>query len=379
MRQNRLYSRVDSAQKLEALEATDVLGFRVLARRLLERALGPRQLLPPPDSPDPAYDGELQAEIHIGASRGRLEQAERLWPDFPKLVDRSAALILRSPFVEERMRRTIREMRGTSGPARAPYIWSIADELFECVLQTHASQVRAAVARTGRIAPQTEDELALVLLDDIDVAVRSELSRVIRPPEWRPSVLSDVISAVVPLDTGPWAGWYCAGHTETELLLDETYGKVVGAVGVMGGIVFPVLGTDIRGRMPFHEAQWRVWKGGRPVGQPPAVPLGPVAGLFRTRHPLGPLELVCPHPLVLDFGLEPASRLGGLRLVDSDGELAVVGRQWRMRPVSPDYGAGGPHGLAGADLLIRGDVLAALRAVASADPVYVRKTVMADT
>ena len=55
---------------------------------------------------------------------------------------------------------------------------------------------------------------------------------------------------------------------------------------------------------------------------PPAVPLGAAAGLFRTRHPLGPLEVVCPHPLVLDFGLEPASRLGGLRLVDSAGELA---------------------------------------------------------
>ena len=184
---------------------------------------------------------------------------------------------------------------------------------------------------------------------------------------------------MVPLDAGPWAGWYCAGHIETELLLDETYRKVVGAVRVMGGIVFPVLGTDIRERMPLHEAQWRVWKGGWPAGPPPAVPLGPAAGLFWTSHPLGPLEVVCPHPLVLDFGLEPASRLGGLRLVDSDGELAVVGRQWRMRPVSSDYVVGGPHRLAGADLLIRGDVLAALRALASADPVYVRRTGTTDT
>ena len=178
-------------EELEALEVTDVLGFRVLARRLLERALGPRQLPPPPDPPDPAYDGGLQAEILISASRGRLEQVEELWPDFPELVDRSAALILRSPSVEGRMRRTIHAIRGSRDPARDQYIWYITDELFECVLQTHGSQVRAAVARTGRIAPQAEEELGLVLLDDIDVAVSSELSRAIRPPELRPSMLSD--------------------------------------------------------------------------------------------------------------------------------------------------------------------------------------------
>ena len=365
--------------ELLALEGSNVLGFRVLARRLLERTHGSRPLPPPSSPPDQAKSTELSPGYLRSLSRGRLERTDDLWPDFTTIVSRSARAILHSDRVKEQMRQTMRAIQRPSDPTLDAHVWYIADELFECVLHTCGSQVRAAVARAGRITPQAEQELASILLDDIDVAVRYELSRTIRPPESLPSTLQDSTSDLVLLKDGSWVGWYRAGHIETELVLNESRTKVVREVTATGGITFPVGGPGIGQDLPLHDGQWHVWKGGQST-----VPVlgdfhGPVAGLYQTRHPLGPLQFLCPHGTTLDFGLKPAAPLEGLGLVDPEGNLAVVGRQWRMRPIGSDYVADERHRLVGADLLIRADVLAWLKTRSSLDPVYIRRIVATAT
>lgn len=357
-------------EELEALESTDVLGFRVLARRLLRRALGARPVPPPPGALTPASGDGLQEEQLSFHSRGRLERARETWPDFRGLVSRSAAAALHSTSVDERMRQSVRATQNPGDPGRDAHIWYIADEVFEEAIQTQGSRVRAALARSGRVDSGAEEELASVLLEDVSCAVRAEYSRTIRPCGPLPSELTDLIGHVAPIEDGEWAGWYRAGHIESELVLDER--RIVGErVTALGGIVFAD-GATVEGQIPFHEADWRVWKEkGASVG-PPLGFHGPLAGLFVSRHPLGRLEVVCPHPIVWDLGLEPTSASGRFQLDDADGNPAVVGRQWRMRPIGSDYVADQAHRLRGADLLIRGDIFAALSARATTEPLYSR-------
>ncbi|MCY4615384.1 MAG: ATP-binding protein [Chloroflexi bacterium] len=358
-------------EELRALEETDILGFRVLGRRLLQRVTGPRPLPAPPPSLSAVYGDELDEKQLTFRSRGRLEQAGEMWPDFPTLVSRSAAVALDATSVEDGMRQSILATQNPGDRGRDAHIWYIADEVFEEIVQTHGSRVRAARARSGQVAPEAEEELASVLLEEIGYAVRAEYSRTTRPSDPLPSELADLTGHVAPIEVGEWAGWYRVGHTESELMLDE--GRIVAErIIALGGIVFPVDGAAAQGQIPFHNADWRVWEGLR-VSAPPSLGFnGPLAGLFVSRHPLGWLEVVCPHPIVWDLNLEPASAAGRFQLDDPDGNPAIVGRQWRMRPIGSDYVADQVHRLSGADLLIRGDIFASVKARASADALYSR-------
>ena len=302
------------SEELKALEASDILGFRVLARRLLQRAVGPRPALPPPPPLSRVHGDELEEEQLNFDTRGRLERARVMWPEFPDLVSRSAAIALRSTSVHERMRQSIRATQNPRDPGRDAHIWYVANEVFEEVVQAHGSRARAALARSGRVDPGAEDKLASVLLEDLDFAVRAEYSRSTRPPGPLPSQLSNLTSDVAPIEVGQWAGWYRAGHIESELLLDEMRGTVVGRVTASSGVVFLVGGAGGRGQIRFHQADWRVWRGKR-LSEPHSVGFsGPVAGLYIARHPLGPLA-VGPHPIFLELDLEPSAS-GRFELAD---------------------------------------------------------------
>ena len=364
-------------EELDALEGTDILGFRVLARRLLERVVGPRALRHPPPPPPPEHGDALDPGSLGFASRGRLERAEDLWPGFSMRVARSAEALLSSETVAEWMRGTLEAVQSPSDLGRVSHVWTIGNELFECTLHTEASQARVAAALAGHIAPRAEDEIASILLDDLDIALRSESSRVVRPPELLPSELQDDVFGAELITSGRWAGWYRVGHVETELLMDETGArKVAGKATVIGGMVFPARGVGLGDQLPLHEGLTCTWRGEQPLQSPPMDSYGLVAGLHRAWHPLGPMQVVCPHPSILDFGLRQPPGMGSLELADLDGNLAVVGRQWRMRPIGTRFLADELHRLVGADLLIRADVLEWLRTRSSAMPVYVQRVIL---
>ena len=363
-------------EELEALEAADVLGFRVLARRLLERAVGPRVLRYPAPPPPQAHGDALDSASLGFASRGRLERAEDLWPGFSMRVARSAEALLSSETVAKWMRGTLDAVQSPSDLDRVSHIWTIGNELFECTLHTEASQARLAAAVAGRVSPRAEEELASIVLDDVDIAVRSEMSRVARPPELLPSDVQDDLFDVQLINNGRWAGWYRVGHIETELLMDKTGARrVAGKATVIGGMVFPAQGVGLGDELPLHEGLTCTWRGERPLQPPQADSYGLVAGLHRAWHPLGPVQVVCPHPLMLDFGLRQLPGVGALDLADPDGNLAVVGRQWRIRPIGTRFLADELHRLVGADLLIRADVLEWLRTRSSATPAYVQRVI----
>jgi len=211
-----------------------------LARSLLERA-GFDVDMPPPSDPGVALvSDDRAAELIRQVGSARIAAVVEIWPEFGRLFASAFDAARGSDALREQMGRALRRLRRDRKRRRLA-LWMPIDEEVECVLQSTGAGVRAALAQQGVLNPSVEDRVGRALLGNIDLGVRTCLSRIVRPGYLQhPSVVGARTNVTAPLFVadGDFEGWVVIAHYETELVIGEGYDKPVESRLVLcGGLV----------------------------------------------------------------------------------------------------------------------------------------------
>ncbi len=352
---------------------------RVLARRLLARAgldvvSAPPRHLPPAPSLGTARIEELSRYI----GKQRIELVEAIWPDFGRVVAERLEVAIKGDELRDRMTSAFRHLR--SGRKGRDYrLWFPDSEERVRVLQTTAAAIPPAMVSNGFVDTDTEDEVGMALLGDLDLGTRSSLSRIVRPEHLpMPTNLSPVTIERGPrlVPNGDFAGWVVLAHHEEELVVGEGYDKPVEARRqTWSGLLFADESVDLGRQLPLGYGESGVWLYPAPEGAGPAPFRGPAAGLEICVDEWGTVMVLAPHPaLVVASRLRPAPFARGLVLVDSEGQPAIVARSWRQHLLGEDEISDHEHRLVGMELLARSDTVDKASNWAIAEPVHVIKT-----
>lgn len=285
--------------------------------------------------------------------------------------------------LRDRMTSAFRHLRnGRKG--RDYRLWFPDSEERVRVLQTTAAAIPPALTSNGFVDADTEDEAGTALLGDLDLGIRSSLSRIVRP-EHHP-IPTDLPPAAVErgprlVPNGNFAGWIVLAHHEEELVVGEGYDMPVeGRRQAWSGLLFADKSAKLGGQLPLGYGESDVWLHPAPEGASPAPFHGPAAGLEICVDEWGTLEVLAPHPvLVVASRLYPASFAHGLVLVDSKGYPAIVARSWRQHLLGEDEISDREHRLVGVELLARPDVVSEASKWALAEPVHVTTNVTSRT
>jgi len=345
-------------EELKLLSRSDVLGFRILSRWLLER-IGVKANLPPPEPLEilSITSTEKNKDVIKHYSRGRLEKASGIWEALPEQVAERFNRRIEEDSIQRRMGSMVSALRDYADQSKLAKAWYIVDEMFECEMHTCASQVRTALAKTGKIDPDAEDKLLPILLQDVDHVVRFELSRIPRPDRPIPSEQTKHSNKVIPIENGPWAGWYLIGYIETELLLGGTLDReILGEISAFGGIVFS--SELLEDKIPIGYGDKNNWRIKEDIYMSKKSFLGPLTGLYLEYHGIRKDQVLSPHPILFTLDdLEQGPFLNGFNLIDKRGKLALVGRHWRYRLIGTGRLANEIPIFSGFEILLRGDLL----------------------
>lgn len=304
---------------------------RVLARRLLARA-GLDVTIAPPRAltAAPPLDAERIERLSYYIGKGRIELVEAVWPDFGRAVAERLEVAIKGAELRDRMSSAFRHIRKHRKGSNVR-LWLPNNEEMIRVLQTTAAAIPPVLFYDGVVDPGIEEEVGMILLEDLDLGVRSSLSRIVRPehhpiPTQLPTIVVERGTRLIP--NGDVAGWIVLAHHEQELVIGEGYDKPVeGRRQTWSGLQFADPTAGLEGRLPLGYGEPGVWLHPAPEDAAPAPFRGPAAGLEICADEWDTIELLAPHPvLVVAAHLRPASFAHGFVLVDPEGYPAVVAR-----------------------------------------------------
>lgn len=352
---------------------------RVLARRLLARAGLDVPIAPPRALPAaPPLDAERIERLSYYIGKRRIELVEAVWPDFGRAVAERLEVAIKSAELRDRMSSAFRHIRNDRKGSNVR-LWLPNSEEMVCILQTTAATIPPVLFYDGVVDPGIEEEVGMILLEDLDLGVRSSLSRIVRPehhpiPTQLPPIVVERGTRLVP--NGDVAGWIILAHHEQELVIGEGYDKPVeGRRQTWSGLQFADQTAGLEGRLPLGYGEPGVWLHPAPEDAAPAPFRGPAAGLEICADEWDTIELLAPHPvLIVAAYLRPASFAHGLVLVDPEGYPAIVARSWRQHLLGDGDLSDHEHRLVGMELLARPDVVDKASNWAIEGPVHVITT-----
>lgn len=369
------------AELLE-LSRSESFGLRILAQVLLKRA----GIKPVAGNPSNLRSVIMQLENNkekaiLSLDWGnRIKTIANIWPQFPSYIAiRFNQLWEGSKVHEERARSRYKAAKDhvrRNLPPVPLLFWE--NELFECAFHDVLNGVDAHLWRRGLWTPTANDEIAERVLPHLKLHVAAWHSRVVRPPLPLPSEqCTEILPVSVIEDEDEYNGWYRCGYYEEELILDnKVLGDVIEKVTVVAGIVFP---ESFGSKKPFPLGNGNAefwWEQGNdiPFLHPDGF-VGPLVGLDWINDFLGvrPI-LMLPPTLTTRWGLQPGLWPGPLKLVDRQGQAAVVFRCWKVRPVGDDLAQEIPM-LQGCELLVRPDLFNQLLQGSMRIPVEVKEII----
>ena len=352
------------------------------------------------------------------AARVRITAAETMLPRFGNAVIAEVTRQLSTKSYEDRLRGQLERLT-----SRAEFRWPDAFigpyEVAEQALQRVAGGGRSARALAGEIMPDPtawESRLAQGLLNDPRVPLAFESIRIPRPslpsvppgygdPIWNqitaavgsvseepskfPAVRydRDRIAATTFLDAsagvpvvsdGPYKGWRAIAIYERRISSRQPSWPAKDAVTVTAcGAIELRQPKDTHGLTlaPLGDGDLKVWFTKFPLDMPvlgldhtgplitidtdSAATTDGMSGLGYVCAPLAPS-----YALLQKLALQPGNRL--FELVDQDGSLGMVSRNWRTNYVVSDYEMNWPT-LYGTDLIVRPDVFGRIMEVCGAN------------
>lgn len=368
-------------QELEGLAQSDFLTVRALARQLLTRAGIASPPIPATTAPPnleanllPLESNEQKKNYILASKEFERCAGERLMLVEDKLPKLGGIVIekLGQQFSTKDFQRAYRsQIEGLSHAtsSRPPDAYTLEQEAVEGALQEAAATARVMLAKEGGIVDkpeQFEDDLAAVLIDNPELPLRVEGSRIPRPS--RLPVLESLNTANTPprVQQGPYKGWYILGVCEKEVTPGDRFKKVERATTLTEG------GAEVCSATASHDHPSTFGYGvgllwlSTGVGTPHRIFStgfkGPLVGMETGTVPeyfgLGvPRIVLAPHHIVVNaLKLKPGPVLDGLNLVDEQGQKALVARTWRTSHIEgEDYGPAYPL-IEGTDILLRPDL-----------------------
>lgn len=364
---------IAAAAELRSVASGPYCTARMLAYSLLKRAGVPVDL-PPPAALAPILVSPNQTGEFIKyAGSARLAPILELWPEFGLRAKTCFDLALQSEDLKSGMERSLRRLRRNRKDRHAG-LWLPLDEEIERCLQVTGAGIRTALAEDGIIDPETELFVARSLLGAIDSGVRSCLSRTIRPSTLiRPAEATPGSTQTAPMviASGEFRNWVVLAQIETEVIVGDEYDRPVQTrLQLWSGLIS---GTwQENSGLPLGQAYSDIWRstGWRQAERPQSF-AGPLAGLEMLRDPFGRLQILAPHPVWMVLGeLDSGPMEDGLTFFNSEGEPALVSRNWSQGFIADDFEDREPK-LKGVVLLARVDLYEKLVTFLGASPICI--------
>lgn len=366
---------------LTDLAKSDLLTVRTLARKLLIRASLPAPTIPatrPKTLPPtlPSTDQRIAGSYYAAnmemkrCAKERILDAQELYPQLGDDTDAILGSIFNDAEFKASYRRQVEGMNHVTAK-RAPDAYTKEQEAVEQTLQEVAAGARVAVAKAGEVITHPaafEAELAERILDNPELPLRFEASRIPRPARLEETL---TVNSMVPAPTikdGPYKGWVVTGTYEADVIPPNRYKKIERKVTFYeGGLESSLKGSSHAHPSVFGYGNGQVWLHELPDDQPGKLLSsfkGPLTGVeFGTLpkfYGLGSADpLLTPNTkLVYTLGLRPGPVEHGFNLIDKDGAVGIVARTWRTNYIEgQDYDPAYPL-IEGMDILIRPDLLA---------------------
>lgn len=348
------------AEELQVIATGQLVSVKILAAYLLNRA-GLKVPLSAPSSPLVAsITAERQTEIIRIIGTKRVQDVEQIWPNFGRYAAGRVNLALQSEDLRKRTQSFYRDI-GRYSRKRPLAIWTPLDEELERAVQLTGGTVRVALAQEGIIDESNEIKVGSRLLGNLEISIRYCNSRIVRP-SYLPmpnSLPSRSRSDIIAVENGRFTGWVVLGHRETELVVGESYPHPLReCIEVYSGVEF---GCSDEPDLPLGGGSASIWTHDVEGGSIIKSFRGPLAGLAFDADQFGRIDLLSPHPAVLNGGVKTAPSHWGLILLDASGEPAVVGQSWRQKHIWDKSLEDEVPLFEGFQLLLRPDMFQAIR------------------
>lgn len=349
--------------------------LRHLSSLLLKRAGLPGIITFPPAPPKPVFPSAKELAVTLSLDGGRrVESLGKLWDELPGRTAAKMDQYWASETNKDRAKNRHRAAWSSTQrgiPQTRMLFWE--NELFDLALEEVSGPLDAILFAKGRRTERFMLQVLKVLLPDLEQYVPHWNSRVVRPPLEKPSEQRAGTTPIGPLvDSAEFNGWFRVALWECEMVSDETtYPTVKEKVEVFGGIVLNYSGRGSDGDVPLGKGVREMWWPPAFSGKLSAVPSNsPLAGLMILGGRLGVHHVLGLPPVLssqMTLRRSPASRL---ELVDSNGRVAVVYRQWRVRPLGTDIDEE-TMAIRGADLVISPETMERIQIIGGAQMAWV--------
>jgi hypothetical protein len=298
---------------------------------------------------------------------GRSESLSQTWPKLPQLViEEFDRLWSKSDAYKERNRHRLRAFHDLAKPGLPePQYLGWEHEMFEVCFQTVLCNLPLELWKRGEPSNEVIESAADIAIPSVRMDIAIELSRYLRPPLPRPREGCDMVHDVRAIDSeGEFNGWFRIGYQEQEVL-NESFDKeqkIAYASTCMGLVAVDDVEEVRDVRVPFANA------GGPDLWTRVDTDLadylphlcGGLVSMSFYHGFTARLFLLACHPVIsAAAALQPATGLGPMQMVDTEGKTAVMFRMWKSGAIDAGV-ASSLYRLIGCDLIMRPDCFATL-------------------
>lgn len=350
----------------------ELWGPRILARKLLERI----ELFPPAcirDTPTVQKDSislEQIKMLFMCDAGKRFENLQKLWFELPKLVANRFNIlkdtVIYKEYGSDRFEMAAGKNRNAYPPTPVLY-WE--QELLETALHEILNGIHVHLWKTGNWAKEIEQDILDLILPNTFAHLGIYASRIARPLYPPPESLNPGIGEVFILsqDDPFYPDWRRVGYVERQWLKKEesSFKPPEFVITVYSGIIAKSLGSHpMPNGFPFSDSNIMTWwtEDTSFYGFPALLKSGPLMHLTRLTDWLGDNFVIIPPIELLSYITLIPSKIGEpLIWRDSEGEPAIVFRNWRIRDEDQIWAE--PLEYEGCDLLMRPDIFKRLEKI----------------